>query len=281
MHENIITANEKAWSSLAKDHYEHYKNMLKKEDFTLNPLVLQGLGDLQGKKVLHLQCNTGADTILLGRLGAQVTGVDLSKENIYYAKELAKEFGMEHLQFLSSDILTLPTVHEGTYDIVFTSDGAIGWLPDLKKWGQVIAHFLKPEGFFFLHDVHPFMMIFDEEALGKGALLPKYPYFDTAPEYDTTIGGYASEPLEAENYFFGHSLTTILQGLHGAGLYLTDFQEYDRCAPGMGGTKVDGEGLRYYPELFGKLPLVMSLWAKKRPEETRFQDFPQPAKREV
>jgi SAM-dependent methyltransferase len=265
MHEEIIAANEAAWSTLSKDHYEHFRKLLKDENFTLNPLVIEGLGSVVGKRILHLQCNTGADSILLARMGATVTGVDLSHENIHYATLLAQDSGIDSVQFIQSDVLKLREVHEGAYDIVLTSDGAIGWLPDLKIWGQVIAHFLKPDGIFFLHDSHPFMMIFDEEELTKGNLSPSYPYFDTAPERDTTIGGYASKPKIAENYFFGHTLSTILQGLIQAGLYLTDFREYDRCVPGMGGSRLDERGLCYYPELEGKLPLVMSLTAKKLP----------------
>ncbi|MBO1264838.1 methyltransferase domain-containing protein [Proteiniclasticum sp. SCR006] len=265
MHEEIIAANQAAWSTLSKDHYEHFRELLKDEHFTLNPLVIEGLGSVEGKRILHLQCNTGADSILLARMGATVTGVDLSPSNIHYATLLAQDFGMDSVQFIQSDVLKLREVHDGTYDIVLTSDGAIGWLPDLKIWGQVIAHFLKHDGIFFLHDSHPFMMIFDEEELAKGTLSPKYPYFDTEPEYDTTIGGYASKAKTAENYFFGHTLSAILQGLIQAGLHLTDFREYDRCVPGMGGSRLDERGLCYYPELEGKLPLVMSLKAKKLP----------------
>ena len=265
MHEEIIAANQAAWSTLSKDHYEHFSKFLKDENFTLNPLVIEGLGSVKGKRILHLQCNTGADSILLARMGAKVTGVDLSPENIHCAKLLAEDFVMDEVQFIESDVLKLPEVHKGAYDIVLTSDGAIGWLPDLKKWGQVIAHFLKPDGIFFLHDSHPFMIIFDKEELVKGNLSPEHPYFDTEPEYDTTIGGYASKPKIAENYFFGHTLSAILQGLIQAGLYLTDFREYDRCVPGMGGSRLDERSFSYYPELEGKLPLVMSLTAKKLP----------------
>jgi SAM-dependent methyltransferase len=266
MHEKEIAANQAAWDTLAKDHYERFKDSLKDEHFKLNPMVVSGLGSIKGKRILHLQCNTGADSILLARMGAHVTGVDFSPMNIQYANALKEEFGMERMQFIEADVLKLQQVHEGIYDIVLTSDGAIGWLPDLAKWGEVIAHFLKPDGFFFLHDSHPFMMIFDEEQLEAGHLIPKYPYFDTTPEHDTTIGGYASEAKTAENYFYGHTMTTILQGLIHGGLYLTDFQEYDRCVSGMGGSTLDDKGLSYYPELEGKLPLVMSLTAKKLPQ---------------
>jgi len=266
MHEKEIAANQAAWDTLAKDHYEHFKQSLKGDTFKLNPMVVSGLGSIKGKRILHLQCNTGADSILLARMGAHVTGVDFSPENIHYATLLAKDFDMDEVQFIESDVLKLPLVHEGTYDIVLTSDGAIGWLPDLKKWGEVIAHFLNPDGFFFLHDAHPFMMIFDEEQLASGHLVPKYPYFETDPEHDSTIGGYASEVKYVDNYFYGHTMTTILQGLIHAGLYLTDFQEYDRCVSGMGGSVLDEKDLSYYPELEGKLPLVMSVTAKKLPQ---------------
>lgn len=59
---------------------------------------------------------------------------------------------------------------------------------------------------------------------------------------------------------------TIVQGLIHAGLYLTDFKEYDRCISGMGGSILDEQGLSYYPELEGKLPLIMSITAKKLPQ---------------
>lgn len=69
------------------------------------------------------------------------------------------------------------------------------------------------------------MMIFDEEQLPNGHLISKYPYFDTQPEHNTTIGGYASEPKAPDNYFFRHTLTTLLQVLIHTWLYLTDFKE--------------------------------------------------------
>ena len=61
--------------------------------------------------------------------------MDLSHENIHYATLLAQDFGMDSVQFIQSDVLKLRDVHEGAYDIVLTSDGAIGWLPDLVTMG--------------------------------------------------------------------------------------------------------------------------------------------------
>lgn len=264
LEESKIEANKIAWGKVAKDHYEHFKVRLAQDDLKLNPIVEEELGDIAGKKILHLQCNTGADTILLAQKGAIVTGVDLVPENIYYARKLAKDFGINNVHFVESDVLKLMEVHKGEYDIVITSDGVLGWLPDLNKWGKVVAHFLKKEGFFYLHDSHPFMLIFDETTLSQGKLIPKYPYFKMTADMDIYIGGYASDAKEAENYFWGHQLSTIINGLISGSLYVTYIKEYDRCAPGMGGSAVDEKGLTYYPELDGKIPLILSLKAEKK-----------------
>jgi len=264
LNEDKIEANKLAWGKLSEDHYKHFKEQLSREDFKLNCIVEEELGDVRGKKILHLQCNTGADSIHLARKGAIVTGVDLVPENIYFAKKLAKDFGLKNAFFIESDVLKLMDVHQDEYDIVMTTDGVLGWLPDLNKWGKVVSNFLKKEGFFYLHDSHPFMMIFDESQLTHGNLVPKYPYFKMTADLDTSIGGYASETKQADNYFWGHQLSTIINGLLNGGLYVTFFKEYDRCAHGMGGSANDTNGFAYYPELEGKLPLVYSLMAQKK-----------------
>lgn len=262
--ENKIEANKIAWGKIAQDHYEYFKVRLAQKDFKLNPMVEEELGDISGKKILHLQCNTGADSIFLARKGAIVTGVDLVPENIYYAQKLAQDFNLSNVDFVASDVLKLMDVHEGEYDIVMTTDGVVGWLPDLNKWGQTIAHFLKSDGFFYLHDSHPFMMIFDENALAQGELIAKYPYFQKTADLETSIGGYASEPTEAENYFWSHQMSTIINGLLRGNLYVSYMKEYDRCVSGMGGSVADENGLNYFPELEGKLPMILSLKAEKK-----------------
>lgn len=258
-----IEANKQAWNKLAKEHYAHFKARLTDPSFKLNPIVEEELGDVKGKRILHLQCNTGADSILLSRRGAIVTGVDLADENIFYANQLAADLGIETVDFIASDVLKLSEIHAGEYDIVMTTDGAIGWLPDLNLWGKTISKFLKAEGYFYLHDAHPFVMIFDEEALDSGTLIPKYPYFQKDYEAEKFIGGYASEALEAENYYWSHQMSTIISGLLEGGLYVTYMKEYDYCAPGMNGNAINENGFSHYPLLDKKIPLVMSLKAKK------------------
>lgn len=259
-----IDDNKLAWGTLAHDHYLHFKEALKTDTYRFNPIVRKELGDIRGKTVLHLQCNTGADSIVLAGMGAQVTGVDLVPDNIRYAKALARELDVANVDFIESDVLELTNALEGKYDIVFTSDGAIGWLPDLKKWGETIRHFLKDDGYFYAHDSHPFYLVFSEEKLSNDIAEIHYRYFEKEAEVEETIGGYASELKQAKNHFWTYTLGDLIGAMAHANLFIEYFHEHDRCAKGMGGSKEDGEGLCYHPKLERYIPLSFSLKARKR-----------------
>ena len=143
---------------------------------SLHPLELEEVGDVSGKSLLHLQCHFGKDTLSWARLGATVTGADFSDEAIGYARELSKEIGVP-ATFVLSDILDLPNALTGQFDIVFTSFGAIYWLPDIWKWGQVVGHFLKPGGTFYIAEMHPTAYIF-ENTKEDHELRVTYPLFN-------------------------------------------------------------------------------------------------------
>jgi SAM-dependent methyltransferase len=259
-----IEANKQAWGMLSEDHYRHFKKQLKEGSYRFNPIILAELGDVAGKKILHLQCNTGADSIALARRGARVTGVDLVPGNIRWARQLARDLDLAAVDFIESDIMELQGKHEGKYDIVFTSDGAIGWLPDLNRWAKTARHFLHEDGFLYVHDGHPFYLAFDEVKIARGVLDIKYPYFKKEPDVSDEIGGYAAEARKAVNFSWMYTMGSLINALAGAGLSIDFFHEYDRCAPGMGGTDLDAGGLSYYPYLEGALPLVFSLKATVR-----------------
>ena len=168
-------------------------------------------------KVLHLQCNTGADSILLAKLGAQVTAVDFVEDNIVFARRLAENHGVD-VRFICCDVHTLDEILDDTFDLVITFDGVLGWLFDLPKWARNIYRFLKVDGRLFVHDGHPYYLIFDEELIKKGVLEVKYPYFNEQLEVDTWIGGYASQAKEAVNYFRSHKVSDIVNALADAQL---------------------------------------------------------------
>jgi len=259
-----IEANKEAWNLLAKDHYENYKKKLASENSLISSIITEELGDINGKKIIHLQCNTGADTISLARMGATVTGVDLAPDNIIYANQLAMDFNISNVNFIESDIMELKNIHHEKYDIVFTTEGSIGWMSDLNKWALTVRHLLKDDGFLYIYDAHPYFLALDEDELRNNNLIIKYPYFDNNPDVSTSIGGYASKPVEAISYFWMHSVSKIINTICNVGLSIEFFNEFDKLCWDNGGMEQVEKGEYQYPFFKDKLPFSFSLKASVR-----------------
>ena len=60
----------------------------------IDPVVADALGDVDGQRVLHLQCHFGLDTLALVRRGATVTGLDFSPNAVAAARSLAARLGL-------------------------------------------------------------------------------------------------------------------------------------------------------------------------------------------
>ena len=128
---------------------------------------------MTGKTLLHLQCHFGIDTLSWARLGARVTGADLSPDAIELARALADELGFPDARFVRSNLYDLPDALEGTFDIVYTSRGVLGWLPDIRAWARVVAHFLAPGGTFFITEAHPVIKVFENEGVAARRAAPR------------------------------------------------------------------------------------------------------------
>jgi ubiquinone/menaquinone biosynthesis C-methylase UbiE len=259
-----IDSNKDAWSKISKDHYLAYKSQFEKGSFCLNQYITQELGDISGKDIIHLQCNTGADTIALAKMGAaHVVGVDLVPENIYYAKKLALDLGVTNVDFIESDIMTLAQVYSKKHDIVFTSEGVLGWLPDLDVWARTIRGLCNEAGFLYVFDSHPFFLMLDESKLDKEIYEIEYPYFGKSPDVDTTIGGYASEPKGGvKAYFWMHTVSDIINSLAKAGMHIEYFNEYTDNFFNSGNMEhSDKTGLYKYTYNIDKYPMSFSLKA--------------------
>jgi SAM-dependent methyltransferase len=190
---------------------------------SLNAIELSLLGDVKGKSILHLQCHFGQDTLSLARRGAKATGIDLSDAAIGKARELNAQLGLD-AHFICCNLYDLPGHLNGQFDIVFTSYGVIGWLPDLNAWGSVISRFLRPGGRFVLVEFHPVVWMFDDDFAKIG-----YRYFNTGPIVETESGTYADRtaPIRQENVLWNHGLGEVVQGLLNNGLEIQSLEEYD------------------------------------------------------
>lgn len=259
-----IESNKQGWGKVAKDHYHAFRKRLSEGKQQFNPYIQKELGNLHGKSVIHLQCNTGADTILLAKEAKEVTGVDLVPDNIYYANKLSEEFGKGNIKFIESDIMQFKEKHDQQYDVVFVSEGALGWLPDLKKWGETVAHLLKENGVCYVYDSHPFFLMFDEIKFCDGATELLYPYFSKQPDVDDSIGGYASQAKKgASAYFWMYTVSDIIDSLSSQGLYIEFFHEFPELFYDLGGMENLGNGLYKAPWNNNQVPMSFSIKAKK------------------
>lgn len=258
-----IDANRHAWSRLSGKHYEAYKKRLLSGEHALNGVITRELGALAGKRVIHLQCNTGADTLLLARTAKHVTGVDLVPENVHFAQRLARDLDVTNVDFIVSDVLKLDDIALEPYDVVFTTEGVLGWLPELDTWARVVRGLLRDDGFLYALDSHPFMLCFDEDKLRAGEYAIRYPYFGTEPDEEDSIGGYASAPVYGvKSYFWMHTISEIINSLTRAGMHIAFFNEYPWLYYDFGGMTPSAEvGSFALPFNKDKFPMTFSLKA--------------------
>jgi SAM-dependent methyltransferase len=193
-------------------------------------------------------------------MGAKVTGVDLSDTAIEKAKELNEACGTD-AEFVVSDIYDLPDVLEGKFDIVFTSYGTIGWLPDLHKWAEVVHHFLKDGGSFIFAEFHPAIWMFDDDHETVF-----YNYFTSDPIVESYTGTYAQKDSEIEfsTISWNHGLGEVMTSLLNQGLTIKHFQEFDYSPYDcFGGMQKDGPDEYRITKFGNKMPLMYTLKAVK------------------
>jgi SAM-dependent methyltransferase len=262
--ENYIEINRQSWNNKVAAHLESaFYDMagFLKGKTSLNEIELHLLGDLKGKSILHLQCHFGQDTISLSRFGASVTGVDLSDKAIESARQNATDTKSD-VAFICCDIYDLPIHLDKQFDIVFTSYGTIGWLPDLDKWAKIISTFLKPGGQFVFVEFHPVVWMFDDNFEKIG-----YNYFNTNAIIETESGTYADKTadLTQELVTWNHPLSEVLNSLIKNDLVINSFDEYDYSPYNCFNKMIEFEPKKYRIEhLDNKIPMVYSIVATKR-----------------
>jgi SAM-dependent methyltransferase len=231
----------------------------------LHTIEAAELGDVCGKRVLHLQCHIGRDTLCLVRRGAVATGLDFSPAALDVARCLADETGLT-ARFVLGTVDEAPRLTPGPFDLVFTTWGTILWLPDVNVWAKAIASVLRPGGELYFADVHPGFLLMEEHA---GKLAPMYDFQTPAnrPLEFADPTTYTGDPTVMANQStrqWMHSLSAIFTALIDAGLTITMFREHEVLPyQGLPCLVPASDRLWRLPDGQPRIPLSFSLRAKK------------------
>jgi len=282
--------NRASWNAATARHLTHRAGLaqrLRDGGTTLWQEERELLGDLTGLRLLHLQCNDGADTLGLAALGADAVGVDVSDVAVEAARRLSADSGIA-ARFERADVfdwLPAAAARGERFDVVFASYGALPWVSDLRAWTRRAADVLVPGGRLVLVEFHPLTYVFEEGWKVERSYFPPpggqrweegvedyvgYSAADGAGvgEEGTAEAGDAAQARRWVNpnpcVEFQWTLAEVLSAVAGAGLVLERFDEHAhsnfwRPFPDMRG---DGEG-RWFPPAGRALPLMFSLAARR------------------
>ena len=234
---------------------------------TLLPVEVEEVGEVLGKTLLHLQCHFGLDTLSWAQVGALVTGVDFSGAAITTAQTLAQELKID-ARFIESNVYDLREALTGTFDVVFASYGVLVWLPDLPEWGRIVASFVRPGGFLYIIDGHPFFHMFADSPSGKDLRLVNRYFTSEALSYEED-GTYADPNAKLEHkrqYEFQHTLGEIVTSLVDAGLQIEFLHEFPFSAyAALPDMEKGDDGYYRLRQHDGLVPFLFSLKARKQP----------------
>ena len=284
MRKDLHEANRLSWNAATVAHNSHkgdQAGFFRRGGSTLFPEEIDFLGDIAGLSLLHLQCNAGQDSLSLARLGADVTGVDISDEAIAFARRLSEESGIP-ARFEREDLFTWFGKAAGDhrlFDRVFSSYGTICWLSDLDLWAQGIAGVLKPGGRFVFMEFHPFALVFNEQ------WQLHYDYFNDAAVEESGVGDYVAgsdgglmagdhdtgvvdfrNPHRSYEFYWG--IGEVVSALVRAGLAIERMAEfpYANGWRGFEGMRDIGGRRMAQPKEMPRIPLMYGLSAARHRE---------------
>jgi len=264
----------RSWNLATRNHNAHKGDQaarLRAGEELLFPEELELLGSLAGRRLVHLQCNAGQDSLCLARRGARVTGVDFSDEAIAFARALSLESGIP-ADFEQAEVVSFMHTTRARFELAFSSYGAVGWLPDLGAWASGVRRILEPGARFVYVEFHPLCWSIAPDLTLRGDdYFATEPFHDPVRDYVADSGsslGAAGPVAAGENSIpatsYQYGLGQIVEALLRAGLLLETLREY----PYANGCKthaglVAAEGRRWvWPDGIARTPLMFALAAR-------------------
>ena len=224
------------------------------------------VGDVRGKRLLHLMCHIGLDSLSWARRGAVVTGLDFSQPALDTAVSLAGRAGIGSARFVAAEVSDASRALAGeTFNIVYTGTGVSQWIPDIDSWARTVAALVAPGGFFYIADYHPFPDSFD--IVDGEVRRLRHGYLDHGPWVEQATGSYTGPAETSANAFikWNHHIGSVVNALATAGLRIEFLHEYDFTDAPFHGLERGEDGLWRIPADQFQIPLMFSLRAAKDP----------------
>lgn len=222
------------------------------------------IGGVRGKRLLHLQCHLGTETIDWARLGAEVSGLDFSREVIKQAEQLSEKCGVK-IDYRVGNVYEAPLIFgDEKFDIVYVNIGSLHWLPDIYNWAKVVNEMLKDSGVLYVNEIHPFSSILGDQE--NNFMVVSYDYFNRMPIEWNDTGSYAdTEPTKFDKHIiYDRPLSDIIMSIINANLRLELFKERPGQEYQQFEFQVQGKDGRWYnPSGMGVFPSTFSLKARK------------------
>ncbi len=268
---DYLKLNKANWNERAAIHLEDASGFYEIAEFragksSLHAIEAGEIGDVTGKRLAHLQCHIGLDTLSLARLGADVTGLDFSPAALDGAREFAGELAIP-ARFVEGNVYDARRLLPGSFNIVYSTWGAINWLPDIRKWAEVASSLLAPGGFLYMAEAHPVTLVFEEV---EGRLIPYFPW-RTPPDQPinsdtpTTYTGATTLLVNRRAQEWMHPLSDIVGALIAEGMRIEFLHEHEQLPWRLFPMMVPAGGKLFrLPDGMVSFPLAFSLKAVRK-----------------
>ena len=187
------------------------------------------IGDAEGKDVCVLGSGDNLAVFAFAGMGARVTSVDISVEQLAVAQRRGRELGL-NVEFVESDVSDLGCLEDASFDIVYTGGHVAVWVSDLRAYYREAIRVLRRGGLFLVNEYHPFRRIWKYQG---SSLEVGFSYFDTGPhEYSASEDVLEKASGEVKQFEFHWTVSEYLRAVIEQGVELIRFEEIGDQAEG-------------------------------------------------
>ena len=195
------------------------------------------MGAVRNKDVCVLGSGDNLAVFALAGMGARVTSVDISLEQLEVARRRSDEIGLS-VHYVEADVSDLGCLENSAFDLVYTGGHVGVWVSDLRAYYREAIRILCPKGLLLINEYHPFRRIWKDL---DTALEVQYSYFDNEPrKYNASDDLLEKSPGDLVQYEFHWTVSQYLNAVIEQGVNLVKFEEIGDEAEGWEYAPLEG-----------------------------------------